>query len=63
MATFQLEVGEQIILESEQVSWIRDNDIDLEELALSNKYLYIVYKKKNGIFLKATIETIYEMAK
>ena len=58
MATFQLEVGEQIILESEQVSWIRDNDIDLEELALSNKYLYIVYKKKNGIFLKSTIETI-----
>ena len=58
MASFQLEAGEQIILETEDVVWVKDNDISLKALTLSNKYLYIIYKKKNGIFLKSTIETI-----
>lgn len=58
MARFELEDGEQIILETDGVTWIREDDFPLEELALSNKNLYLVYKKKNGVFLKPTVEII-----
>lgn len=56
MNNLQLGYDEGIILESEDVSWSSRNDLDLTNLVLTNKNLYCVYEKSNGLFKKATVE-------
>lgn len=45
---------EGIVLETNGVTWIGNEKMHLQELILTNKNLYLAYKKSNGFFSKAT---------
>lgn len=56
MVNLNLDDNEGIILQSEDVTWVTRNDLDLENFVLTNKKLYCTYEKSNGVFKKPTKE-------
>ncbi|MCR5254319.1 MAG: zinc ribbon domain-containing protein [Acetatifactor sp.] len=58
MTNLQLEIDEGILLESDSSSWLSNEDYILESLVLTNKHLYCVCEKSNGIFKGYSHETI-----
>lgn len=58
MIDINFDYDEGILLESDDAIWIKDKSIYLSNLLLTNKAIYIIYKKNNGFFSKATNETI-----
>ena len=56
MYKFNLDYGEGILLESVNASWESREDIELTNLVLTNKNIYCVYEKSNGLFKKSTEE-------
>lgn len=60
MADLNLAYDEGIILESElnDVFWMTKDLVRLQKLYLTNKNLYLTYKKSNGLFSKSTDEMI-----
>lgn len=56
MYKFNLDYDEGILLDSENASWESREDIELTNLVLTNKNIYCVYEKNNGLFKKATEE-------
>lgn len=58
MIDINFDVDEGILLESDDAIWIKNRDISLLHLLLTNKAIYMIYKKSNGLFAKATEETI-----
>ena len=58
MIDLKLGNDEGIMLESECATWIANEEINLSSLILTNKNIYCVYKKSNGLFAKSTTECI-----
>lgn len=56
MFNYNLDYDEWVIIESEDVSWTSRNDLDLTNFVLTNKNLYCIYEKSNGLFKKPTVE-------
>lgn len=56
MFNYNLDYDEGVIIESEDVSWSSRNDLDLTNFVLTNKNLYCIYEKSNGLFKKPTVE-------
>lgn len=56
MNNLQLEYDEGIILESEDVLWASRNGLDLTHFVLTNRNIYCIYEKGNGLFKKPTVE-------
>ena len=56
MNNLQLGYDEGIILESEDVSWVSRNGLDLTHFVLTNRNIYCIYEKSNGLFKKPTVE-------
>lgn len=56
MTSITFEHDENVILESEDVSWISRDGENIDRFVLTNKRLYCEYKKSNGLFKKATNE-------
>ncbi|MCI8530822.1 MAG: zinc-ribbon domain-containing protein [Lachnospiraceae bacterium] len=56
MTSITFEHDENVILESEDVSWISRDGENIDRFVLTNKRLYCAYKKSNGLFKKATNE-------
>lgn len=56
MNNLQLGYDEGIILESEDVSWASRNGLDLTHFVLTNRNIYCIYEKSNGLFKKPTVE-------
>ena len=52
----QLDYDEGILLESDRASWESREDIELTNLVLTNKNIYCMYEKSNGLFKKSTEE-------
>jgi len=58
MIDLKLGNDEGILLESECATWIANKSIDLSAFILTNKNIYCVYQKSNGLFAKPTTEII-----
>ena len=58
MIDLQLGNDEGILLESECATWITNKSVDLSALVLTNKNIFCVYQKSNGLFAKSTTEVI-----
>ena len=56
MMNLNLDYDEGIILESEDVTWVSRDDLDLDKFVLTSKNLYCAYEKSNGFFKKPTME-------
>lgn len=56
MINLQLDYDEGILLESERASWESRENIELTKLVLTNKNIYCIYEKSNGLFKKSTEE-------
>lgn len=56
MYKFNLDYDEGILLDSENASWESREDIELTNLVLTNKKIYCVYEKSNGLLKKSTEE-------
>ena len=56
MIELTLDVDEGIILESDYVTWVDNERMDVERLTLTNKNLYITFKKNIGLFKKGPEE-------
>ncbi len=54
MYKFDLDYDEGVLLESEDAYWESREDIELTNLVLTNKNIYCVYEKSNGLFKKST---------
>lgn len=58
MVDLHLDNDEGIMLESECATWNAGNEIGLSALVLTNKNIYCVYQKSNGLFAKSTTEIV-----
>lgn len=58
MQRINLENDEGIVLETEGVDWISDESIYCNQAMLTNKNIYLIYKKSNGLFSKSTEEIV-----
>lgn len=56
MVNLYLGMDEYVIHESDNVSWNSREDLNLTNLVLTNKKIYCICEKNNGIFRKSTIE-------
>lgn len=56
MYSFNFDYDEGILIESENAFWESKDNIELKNLVLTNKNIYCVYEKSNGLFKKATEE-------
>lgn len=56
MYNFNLDYDEGVLIESENASWESREDIELTNLVLTNKKIYCIYEKRNGLFKKPTEE-------
>ena len=53
MIDFEIGYDEYIILETEDVVWISNNDIEIDKMALTNRNIYIQYsEREEGFFVK-----------
>ena len=51
-----LDYDEGIILETNDATWLGESIINLQRLILTNRNIYCLYRKSNGLFSKATEE-------
>lgn len=58
MVDLCLDFDEGILLETERVRWINSDVIFLEALILTNKNIYLAFKKNTGLFSKPELEII-----
>lgn len=58
MKKIDLDYDEGIIAESEGVEWISDDVQYCYQITLTNKNIYLLYKKSNGLFSKSTDEMV-----
>lgn len=56
MVDLNLDIDEAIVLENSDVIWASREYISIDNLVLTNKRLYCLYQKSNGLFKKATNE-------
>lgn len=56
MFEYNLDYDEGVILENEDVIWASRSNLNLDTFALTNKKLYCIYRKSNGIFKKPAKE-------
>ena len=58
MVNLNLAPDEGILLEEHELVWVVTEEEDLDALVLTNKNLYLVHTKMNGLFSKSTTEII-----
>lgn len=56
MFNYNLDYDDEVILESEDVSWSSHDDLEIDNFVLTNQKIYCAYEKSNGLFKKATKE-------
>lgn len=58
MISFELEKGEYIITESEDVTWASNDGIEIDRMILTNRNIFLLYREKESFFARPTKKVV-----